>query len=311
MQRYSRPLQTKEVVEDFFKRVLAFDHRPYRKIISLIVDAELGVEKFDIQYQTISSKAMRSNKYRDDDDRWDLREQIINELLDQKQLADDDKIRLTKGGALPKGPVKSKKQAFILIGLPASGKSTIASEISKRYGAIILDSDYAKRKLPEYNNHTYGASLVHEESSQITFGFSANPRKLKSLYEHCVEKGHNIIIPRIGQTPKSIIDLAKVLGETNGYKVHLILISLSKRDATVRAAVRYFNSKRYVPLGLIFDGYGNDPSLCYYYLRSKRSALFASFGAISTSTNPAQCTDKVGRSPASSYSYKDLTLQLL
>ncbi len=312
MQHYSRPLQTAQVVEHFFQRALNFNYASLKNIVSMIVDAELGVEMFNAQFQTLNSDVMRTAKYRAEEIRWDLRERIIDELFRSKKLADDDGIRLGKGGALPASKVRQGKEAFILIGLPAAGKSTIASRISKSHGAVVLDSDYAKRKLPEYNNHSYGASLVHEESSNITFGFgSKNPRKLKSLYELCVEKKYNIIIPRIGQTPQSIIDLANVLKNKNGYKVHLVLVSLSKRDATIRAAVRYHKSKRYVPLGLIFDGYGNDPSLCYYFLRSKRTDLFESFGAISTLKSTPECVDKVGKTPASMYRYNDLTLQLL
>ena len=70
--------------------------------------------------------------------------------------------------------------------LPASGKSTIANSIADLYGAYIIDSDFAKRKIPEFG-HEFGASIVHEESSIITFG-SRKPKYNDefSLYEFCV-----------------------------------------------------------------------------------------------------------------------------
>lgn len=312
MQHYSRNLQSNPVVEEFLKRALSFDYTKYKNIVPMIVDAEMGVEKFNEKFQTLNSDTMRVEKYRSNEKRDLLQRQIITELFSSKQLGDDDDIKLKRGGALPMTKVKSNKQAFILIGLPAAGKSTIAKRISRDYGAVIVDSDFAKRKLPEYNNHSYGASLVHEESSAITFGLGAATDSAKplSLYELCLKKNYNIVIPRIGQSPNSIIQQANVLG-LKGYKVHLILVSLSKRDSTVRAAIRYHYSNRYVPLGLIFDGYGNDPSLCYYFLRGKYSDLFKSLGAISTLNKQPKQTDIVGNSPIKIYKKISLNLPLI
>lgn len=314
MQNYSRPLDTNRVVEDFLKLSLRFDYTKELKlkgIIPSIVDGELGVSKFNTQNQTLFMKDMRDAAYRDDDVRWSLRKQIIKELYSKKRLAKDDKIELKKGGALPKTQLRSEKQAFVLIGLPGSGKSGIATDVADDYGALIIDSDFAKRKLPEFKSHLYGASIVHEESSRITFGFqNNNPNNLKSIYEIAIENGHNIIIPRIGQNPKSIIDLTNVLRDVKGYDVHLVLVSLPKREAAIRAIFRYADSKRYVPLGLIFDGYGNDPSHCYYYLRCKHDSLFKSFGVVLTLDRPAVYTDVKGNSPVLRYPKKEVILQL-
>ncbi len=313
MQNYSRPLNTNISVEDFLTYTLDFDYKKeviLNSIVTKIVDGELGVTRFNTENQTISSKEMRDGKYREDSRRWELRAQIIDELFTKKRLSNDENILLGKGGALPRRGLKFNRQAFILIGLPASGKSSISTSIAEDYGAIILDSDYAKRKLPEFQNHLYGASIVHEESSQITFGFENNPLKLKSLYEHSIERESNIIIPRIGQNPQSIIELAEVLKKKKNYDIHLILVSLPRRDATIRAIYRYNTTNRYVPLGLIFDKYGNDPSHCYYYLRCKFNSHFKSFGVISTINKTPEYTDAKGLSPVKKYNYKNLILQL-
>lgn len=261
----------------------------------------MGIVNFDYNSQTLNSTKFRDSKSLTEESRWALRTQIINELLTLKRLDDDEKITISKGGALPKTDLKSEKQAIIIIGLPASGKSTVASSIADEFGAVIIDSDYAKRKLPEFKKHLYGATIVHEESSQTTFGYKIeNIDNVKSVYETCLEKNYNIVIPKIGQSPKSILKLAETLKNKNGYDVHLILIELMKRDATIRAIKRYYKTKRYVPLGLIFDGYGNDPCMCYYYLRSKYVDTFKSFGSLSTDipfgTNPI-CSDFLKESP--------------
>jgi hypothetical protein len=314
MDNFSRPLDNNQVVESFLKYSLQLDYSndpKLKKIIGRIVDGELGVSRFNEDAQTMNARHMRDASCRDDDKRWELRAKIISELWTKKRLTDDENIVLGKGGALPKSEIKSERKAFILIGLPASGKSGIAAGIAEDFGAIIVDSDYAKRKLPEYTVHLYGASIVHEESSQITFGFKPdNPRKLQSLYEQCIENERNIVVPRIGQNPESIINLATTLKSKNNYRVHLVLVSLSKRLSTIRAVYRYAETGRYVPLGLIFDGYGNDPSHCYYYLRCKHSNLFESMGAVSTVEKTPQHIDAEGESPVLKYNYKSVILQL-
>lgn len=313
---YSRFLGTNKAVEEFLEVALQLDYNSDRSlkkknIITKIVDGELGIANFKGDEHTLSSKDMRDAKYRDDDVRWTLREQIIDELITKERLENDEKICLKKGGALPLSGVVSEKQAFILIGLPASGKSGIATKIAEDNGAIIIDSDFVKRKLPEYKSHLYSASIVHEESSQMCFGFRHdNPGNVKSLYELCIERGNNIIIPRIGQNPVGITDLAKSLRENQGYEVHLILVSLPKREATIRAIYRFAQTGRYVPLGLIFDVYGNDPSYCYYYLRAKHESIFKSLGVVETLSKSPQCLDYKGDSPALKYKFKDVILQL-
>ena len=310
---YARPLNTNEVIEEFLQVSLQLDYTKIpllKKIVSKIVDGELGVSKFMSESQTINEKEMRDREYRDENIRWDLREKIINDLLNKKRLDNDDKMTLKKGGALPICGLKSEKKAFILTGLPASGKSTIATMIAEDFGGVIIDSDFVKRKLPEFKNHKYGASIVHEESSQLTFGFKIdNPRNIVSLYQSCIDQGHNVIIPRIGQNPVNIHELATAL-QGNGYETHLILVSLPRKEATIRAIYRYAKTNRYVPLGLIFDQYGNDPSHSYYYLRCKHKNLFKSFGAVTTIRQPIECMDYLGDSPVLKYKLNETILKL-
>lgn len=145
----------------------------------------------------------------------------------------------------------------------------------------------------------------------MTSGFSgAQPGKPDSLFELTIRQDKNIVIPTIGQNPSKIVALTDSLKERWNYEVHLILISISKKNATIRAIRRFAKSKRYVPIGLIFDGYGNDPSLCYYYLRSKHEAHFASFGAVSTEEARSYCVDSKKKTPAMKYPIKDIALQL-
>lgn len=169
-----------------------------------------------------------------------------------------------------------RKKAFYVIGSPASGKSTISSIIADVYGAYIVDSDFAKRKLPEYTNQIGSASLVHDESSHLVFD-----TKIDSLLSRCFEHGNNIVVPKIGDNLDGILKFEEILTEI-GYKVYLISIDLDRQKATQRAYNRYVSTKRYVPLSLIFDQYGNQPTLNYFKIKQLYRSRFEGFAQIST-----------------------------
>lgn len=298
--KYSRPLRTNINVEVFLCDVL--DCKKDEQMITDIVDAQaamLNVHQFQM---TIRSLDFRDGRYRSESERWKLRKRIVNELFTLKRLAIDDKIRLGKGGALPNSEVQCNKQAFILIGLPASGKSSIAVKISEEFGAIILDSDYAKRKFPEFRSSFKGAYLVHTESDSMIFSpRMEEPNDFETLLDKCLSIQANIIIPKIGSNTESVEMLAKMLKDDYNYDVHLTLIDLDRKKATVRAIERFRKSGRYVPLGLIFDHYSNDPTLNYYRFKRRCNELFTSFGEISTDVTypePGFCVECIDDNPS-------------
>jgi len=210
---------------------------------------------------------------------------------------------------LPAAQVQNDSQAYIIIGLPASGKSGIAKDIADMCGAVILDSDFAKRKLPEFKATPAGASLVHDESDLIIFGTydrDDKPAAFESLFDLCLKAAANIVIPKIGYDSNKLLSFSKSLKENYNYDVHLILVSLDRRQATIRALNRFQRTKRYVPLSLIFDGYGNDPILTYYRLKTSRakSRIFRSLGKLSTDVPKGSrpvLIDHKGSSPALIY----------
>jgi hypothetical protein len=276
MQPYCRPLDDSVLAEHFVINILELESKFRQEAINRITQAEtqsIGVaERF-----TLSHKSYRDIKYQTEDKRKELREKIFYELSNLQRLEDDDKIKLGIGGSLPHGgTIIKEKNAYILTGLPASGKSQVAHKISDEFGAVILDPDFAKRKFPEYKQANIGASLVHEESSLVIFGGRS---KESNILEWCCANKNNIVIPTIGHESKNILDLAQSL-KNSGYKVHITLVSLDRKKATMRAYKRFTSSKRYVPLSLIFDWYSNEPILTYY--RIKENSVFTSYGKISS-----------------------------
>lgn len=283
---YSRNLDNIELIEHFLYHVIQYDEPNDYELNVKIKVGEADLKNYGDTSATINSTSHRHKDYRNEDDRWKLRIQIAQELCNFNREKNDGDIVLGKGGALPESGVQAGGKAFIIIGLPASGKSSIANKISDHFKAVILDCDFAKRKLPEYEGNPAGASIVHEESDAIVFGnelFASNS-KFKPVFEYCFENKLNIVVPKIGHNYEKIDDLTIGLSKL-GYEVHLTLVSLDKRKATIRAVNRFKKQGRYVPLSLIFDGYGNDPALTYYRLKNKTfrtASIFKSFGKIST-----------------------------
>lgn len=265
MKDIHRPLYRMEVAEDFITKVLAIpntDPNFYDYLVDIV--REEGYPMF--AKDTLRNVNVRDEHYRDENARKDLRNLIVHEMMTQKRLSDDEQVRLGNGGCMPNSKVVgSQRKAFYVMGLPASGKSSICGNLCDMFGAFLLDSDLVKRKLPEFFGKS-GASVVHKESSVITMGGYFNDDKFHSIMDECFQFGYNICIPKIGSDLRDIMKLFVVL-KNCGYTIYVILVSLGRIDATQRAFRRYKNTGRYIPLSMIFDGYANDPILCYYRLR--------------------------------------------
>ncbi len=292
MINYSRPLIDNVLTKSFVTGVLGLENK------TEISSAVKKITKAEMQLATIKSKSTfdsesyRDTSFADELDRIELRTKIFEELINKKRLDNDDEIKMGDGGALPKTDLKAEKQVVIITGPPASGKSTIANKVADSIGAIILDSDYAKRKFPEFEEE-FGASLVHDESSAVVFGDEKNRVKF-NVKGYCISEGYNVVIPKIGNEKESILYLANYFKE-KGYSVHLILISLDRKDATVRAFNRFVKTNRYVPLALIFDLFSNDPILTYY--RIKNNDCFDSYAKVSTIESSPLLIEKSEKSP--------------
>lgn len=297
---YARPLIDHVAIEVFLTGCLDIRQQyvchtgaSFRQsdIAKKIRDAESAVGQTK-QDPTFSSTRNRVREYRDEADRDALRERILTELITLDRLDNDEDIRLGTGGAKPKniGP-KEDSKAYFVIGLPASGKSTLVTKIADHLGSVILDSDFAKRKLPEFDNTLAGAQLVHKESSSIIWG---GVEQKPSLFGLCKENKLNVVVPTIGQDYRDLNERCDLFMSA-GYQVHLTTTTLPREMATTRALERFLITGRYVPLGLIFDAYANDPLLNYYRTRvdalNPKQVKWSSFGAVSTATTPPTVED--------------------
>lgn len=293
MKTFNRPLYDNRLVQHFVENILDISKNDpqFNEAISDIVSAEIQNDAV-MKKPTLTFDNYRHPSYINEEDRIILRKQIFEELIQFERPENDDSIQLGHGGALPRRilPLREKK-AFLVIGLPASGKSGVSNKISDTFGGIILDSDFAKRKFPEYINN-FGASVLHEESSELIFGTKS--KDSFNLLDYCILGNLNIVIPKIGHDYCSILKFANVLKD-KGYENHLILVNLDRKISTVRAYKRYIDTKRYVPLSLIFDSYSNEPTLTFY--RIKNHVVFTTYCKISTESNPSILVDTSENNP--------------
>lgn len=293
---YARPLLDHESIEAFLDNCLGIRHElPLRgggsvdlpELCKRIRDAESADAAAHAE-QTIMSRRNRLPQYRSDLARDMLRRRVIEELLVYERLDSDDEICLGRGGAKPCGrPAFASACAYVITGLPASGKSTLVGSVSDRLGAMVLDSDYAKRKLPEFAHALAGAALVHAESRLLMFGTESSADG--SLLAYCMSRRLNVVIPLVGNDERRVKSMRQLLVH-NGYQVHLTAMLLDRVHATRRALDRFLKTGRYISLGMIFDRYANDPVLNYYKAwmdaDTGRDVQWSSLGALTMTTHP-------------------------
>ena len=149
------------------------------------------------------------------------------------------------------GEIRREKRLDIVIGLPASGKSSALVEpISELYESRVIDSDEAKKLLPEFNNG-WGAGVVHKESQLIS------DRQLSAA----LKAGENITSRSAKDCisgPLNIISTAKKLG----YSVYVHYNELDRNKALGRLLNRFLETGRYIKPELVTK-YGSGISNTY------------------------------------------------
>lgn len=153
------------------------------------------------------------------------------------------------------GEILCERRLDILIGLPASGKSSALVEpISEMYKSRVIDSDEAKKLLPEYNDG-WGAGVVHKESQRIS-----EQQLLTAL-----EKGENITYPRVGGDTTELINIAAI-AKSKGYSVYVHFNELDRNKALGRMINRFLETGRYIKPELI-TRYGRRSQRCRHKQR--------------------------------------------
>lgn len=188
-------------------------------------------------------------------DKLPNRENIQTDVLQKLQNMGSAVIK-SNGAVSFSGDILCDKRLDIIIGLPAAGKSSaLAEPISALCRSRIIDSDEAKKLLPEYKDG-WGTGVVHKESQRISH----------NQFKIAISKGENISYPRVGgdcEELKEYILKAKM----QGYKVYLHFNDLDKNKALGRMITRFLETGRFISPDLITK-YGNSIEQTYQSLKS-------------------------------------------
>ena len=159
------------------------------------------------------------------------------------------------------GEIAQERRADIVIGAPAAGKSSVLVDpLSEQHKSRVIDSDDAKKLLPEYDE-CKGAGNVHRESSMIR----------NDLLVRAIENGDNLVWPTVGdKLDKLLRDIQNF--RDNGYSVYLHLNELSASKATGRALGRYLSEGRFVDPEVVLK-VGDKPTQNYNYIRQQEGLI--------------------------------------
>lgn len=161
--------------------------------------------------------------------------------------------------------VRRERKARLILGPPAAGKSTSAERIASTQGYAIVDSDDAKKVVPEFDDGL-NANGVHAESSELQ----------KEVLRKMLGRGDNVILPLVGGSPGSIEKRIKGL-QAAGYDVTVDVLDVHPDEAARRMAGRTLSKGRHIATGYAAS-IGSSPLQTYETLKTRYPDL--AFGKI-------------------------------
>lgn len=156
---------------------------------------------------------------------------ILDDLYDDAKLL----AHRSLGKSIPTNdPIAKDKTVTLIVGPPASGKSTFANKFAIEKKSMIIDSDEAKKTLPEFANGI-GSNAVHLESKMMA----------EHLTKRAIAQGENIILPRVGH---KLDDVKQILEEfkSKGYRTEVLLIDVSPAEAFKRMIQRFLDTGKLI-----------------------------------------------------------------
>jgi predicted ABC-type ATPase len=157
-----------------------------------------------------------------------------------------DAIIESRLSAVEPTPADKKPVAVLMMGLTASGKSSIAKGIvGDGSDFVMVDPDALKDDLPEYkqalDQHARNAAfLVHHESAELA----------SRLKKEAVKSRRSLVVDGTGRDGPAYAETVRHLKKA-GYDIHLFMAACDTEKAVTRAKERAEQTGRWVPPGLI------------------------------------------------------------
>lgn len=200
-------------------------------------------------------------------ERNQLRQDILEKFLERGSARKNSNHKYVYDGELKKG-----YQCVLVLGLPASGKSTKkANPLSEELGAFILDSDEIKEMIPEFQeSHGAAADTVHQESKDIL-------QYAIDAFTTGEMQGYNVVIPTVGGSLDSLMKRFIQPFEEAGYNVKVTFVDAKLNESLARAVMRGLKSGRIISSYVIIE-YENKPEEVYQTLLTMTNSRGEPYG---------------------------------
>lgn len=183
-------------------------------------------------------------------DREAIENHVFETLLNYGSISLDENgepLVDSSGNTIYNDEVEKGRRLDIVIGLPASGKSSaIVDTISHEHHSMLIDNDEAKRQFPEFNGG-WGANIVHKESQIVE----------RAVFRQALKEGRNIVLPKVGSDADKLMKDYVSYAKDAGYKVNVHYVDLDRNKALGRMMGRFIHTGRYLSPFLI-DKYANE-----------------------------------------------------
>lgn len=199
-------------------------------------------------------------------ERDQLRKEAVNNFLSLGSARTESIDNSGKHKYVYDGPLKSEYQMELVLGLPASGKSTrMADPDSEAMGAFILDPDVIKASLPEYKeSHGAGADAVHVESMNLF-------KQASDEFLTGKMRGVNIVLPIVGGNFDEMMNEYIRPYEEAGYNVKVKFCSAKENEAAARVVKRELGGGQLINSKVAFN-FGDGPESVYNKLKGMTNA---------------------------------------
>ena len=187
-------------------------------------------------------------------ERKKLRDEILNKFLSIGSARKTDK------GYVYDGPLEKDFQMELVLGLPAAGKSTRATDPdSEKTKSFILDCDVIKEMIPEFiESHGAAADAVHLESMLI----------MDMAREELVNgkmKGTNFILPLVADDFDTLMSSYIKPFEEAGYNIRAKFLPCEINASMSRNIARELETGRIINSSVVLS-FGEKPEEVYKIL---------------------------------------------
>ena len=187
-----------------------------------------------------------------------LQTQIATELMEMngfgslksyKKVADDAGVYELEVG--------TDQTIDIVLGPPASGKSTISEPLVVNSRAVLIDADEAKSMLPEFEGGL-GNNQVHAESASIVENI---------MLDAALAENKNIVLPMIGRNQNKVERILDLFSE-KGYAINIHYVDLPLEIAAQRMLTRHSETGKLIPIEYLMS-IGDSPTTTYNAVKTR------------------------------------------